>query len=380
MKYQNYKTIVFTGGGTGGHVFPGIAVAEKLLLDKDKTSFNVAWIGSNSGMEREILNRYNISFHSIPAGKFRRYFSIKNFIDIFKIIAGFIVSIFLLKKLKADILFSKGGFVTVPPVIAAKLLKIPVISHESDLDPGLATRINGRFSKKILFAYKETLEHWENKKTNQTLLVTGNPVRSEIMSVEILRSKEKIRKQYNISDDRKIILVLGGSQGALEINNMIKEIIYDLTKNYFIIHQMGEFSYKKSEINNYITTALFHEEFPEILAAADIVVSRAGAGTLWENGILGKPSILIPLGFGSSRGDQVRNANFFGKNSAAIVLKDDDTGALNLLLEIDNLLNNKKKLNKLEENVKLLCNRNSADQIVNIIYKEIGYINEYSSI
>ena len=366
---MKHHTIAFTGGGTGGHVFPGIAVAEKLLADKENTDINIVWIGSNGGMEKDILSRYEIPFFSIPAGKLRRYFSILNFIDIFKIMGGFFSSLFLLKRVKADLLFSKGGFVTVPPVLAAKILRIPVISHESDLDSGLATRINGRYSEKMLFAYKETKDKWERRFSEQEVLVTGNPVRKEIFE----GSRSRGRELFNISKDKKVILVLGGSQGAREVNNLIEDILDDLTDSYFVIHQMGKLSYKKSNKTNYITASLFNEDFSDILAASDLVISRAGAGTLWENGVTGKPSILIPLGSGSSRGDQVRNADFFENHGAALVLKDGKLNSSTLLVEINNLLGTKSVYNELEKNVKLLCNTNSAETIVNIIKQEIGY-------
>lgn len=366
---MKHHSVVFTGGGTGGHVFPGIAVVEKLLLDTEQAAINITWIGSNSGMEREILKRYNIPFKSVPSGKLRRYFSIYNFFDLFKIMGGLVVSLFLLKRLKADILFSKGGFVTVPPVLAAKILKIPVISHESDLDPGLATRINGKFSKKMLFAYKDTMENWEKKFSQQEVFVSGNPVRKEIFTGSRLRG----RALFKIPDDKKVILILGGSQGAREVNTLIEGLLEELTDSFFVIHQMGELSYKNSTKNNYVTASLFKENFPDILASADLIVSRAGAGTLWENGVMGKPAILIPLGSASSRGDQVRNADFFEKHGAAIVLKDDKLNSSGLFQEINKLLSSKSLSDKLEKNVKLLCNADSAEKIVDIIKQEIGY-------
>ncbi len=359
-------TVVFTGGGTGGHVFPGIAIAEKLLPEKEK--YKIVWIGSNSGMEKRIVERFNIPFYSIPAGKLRRYFSIYNFIDLFKIAAGIIYSVILLKKLKTSLIFSKGGFVTVPPVFAAKILGIQVISHESDLDPGLATKINGRFSKKILFAYKETKENWTKTFLKQEIIVSGNPVRKEIFEGSSFRG----RTLYNIPISKKIILILGGSQGARQINTLIQDILDELTKTYFVIHQMGKLDYKESHRENYITASLFTDNFPDILTASNLVISRAGAGTLWESGVLGKPSILIPLGSGSSRGDQVRNADFFEKHGAAIVLKGRKLNPNEVLDTINRLFSEKKVLNELEKNVKLLCNRDSAEIITNIIKQETG--------
>ena len=355
--------VVFTGGGTGGHVFPGIAVAEKLLEKTTDSSVSIYWIGSRRGMEKDILERFDIPFYSIPAGKLRRYFSINNFIDIFKIIAGFIVSIAILKKLKADLLFSKGGFVTVPAVLAARVLNIPVISHESDLDPGLATRINGRFSDTMLFAYKETAEAWKNNRTGQKVLVTGNPVRKEIYEGRV----EKGRDLFNVPADKKIILILGGSQGALEINKLTSGIIDELVTDYFVIHQMGALTFTKSMKKDYVTRALFNDEFPDILAAADLVVSRAGAGTLWENGVRSKPAILIPLGSGSSRGDQIRNAGYFETHGAAVVLQGDNLNSSGLLAEIRRILGSNSVIKELEKNAEILCNRDSAEQIVNLI-------------
>jgi len=362
MKQHN---MVFTGGGTGGHVFPGIAIAEKLLTEKEK--YKIVWIGSNSGMEKEIVERYNIPFYSIPAGKLRRYFSIYNFIDLFKISAGIIYSLILLKKLKTNLIFSKGGFVTVPPVFAAKILGIEVISHESDLDPGLATKINSRFSKKMLFAYKETKENWNKTIPRQELIVSGNPVRKDIFEGSIDRG----RALYNIPESKKIILILGGSQGARQINTLIEDILDELTKTYFVIHQMGKLDYKESRRENYITASLFNKDFPHILAASNLVISRAGAGTLWESGVLGKPSILIPLGSGTSRGDQVRNAGFFENHGAAIVLKGRNLNSNEVLDKINELFSEKKVINELEKNVKLLCNTDSAEIITNIIKQDI---------
>ncbi len=357
------QSVVFTGGGTGGHVFPGIAVAEKLLEETTDSSISIYWIGSRLGLEKDILERFDIPFYSIPAGKLRRYFSINNFVDLFKIVAGFIVSIIILKKLKADLVFSKGGFVSVPPVLAARVLRISVISHESDLDPGLATRINGRFSDTMLFAYNETAEAWKKSRAGQKVLVTGNPVRKEIHEGKI----EKGRDLFNIPVDKKMILILGGSQGALEINKLIEEIIGELTTDYFVIHQMGALTFKKSMEKDYVTKAFFNDEFPDILAAADLVVSRAGAGTLWENGVRAKPAILIPLGAGSSRGDQVRNADYFEAHGAAVVLKGDNLNPSGLLSEIRRILGTKNIIKELEKNARILCNRDSAEQIVSLI-------------
>ncbi len=360
-------SVVFTGGGTGGHVFPGIAVAEKLIETSEEGNISLHWIGNRKGMERDILERFNIPFYSIPAGKLRRYFSFQNFIDIFKIFFGFIASIWVLRKLKADLLFSKGGFVTVPPVLAAKLMGIPVISHESDLDPGLATRINGRFSDIMLFAYKETKESWRKPFSAQELFISGNPVRREISE----GSASKGRALFNVPGGKFLLLVLGGSQGALEVNMLIEEIAGELCEDMFIVHQMGSLTFKESAAENYVTRAFFTDEFPDILAAADLVVSRAGAGTLWESGIMGKPAILIPLGTGSSRGDQIRNADYFASRGAAVVLKGDRVSPSVLLTEIKGIMDNKEFSKELSRSITEICNSDSSGLIADTIERRL---------
>ncbi len=365
MKQYN---VVFTGGGTGGHVFPGIAVAEKLIESSKEGNLKLHWVGNRKGMEKDIVERFNFSFYSIPAGKLRRYFSIQNFIDIFKIAAGFFVSILILRKLKADLLFSKGGFVTVPPVLAAKLLGIPVISHESDLDPGLATRINGRFSDIMLFAYLETMNLWKKPFSEQKVFVYGNPVRKEITKGKA----EKGRALLNIPVGMKVILVLGGSQGALEVNKLIEEISQELCREYFVVHQMGSLTFKESVLKNYVTRAFFTDEFPDILASADLVVSRAGAGTLWESGVMGKPSVLIPLGTGSSRGDQMRNAEYFVSRDAAVVLTGDGVTPTALLSQIKQIMDNRGFSEQLSRSVNKICNGNSSEMIAEIIEKKLS--------
>lgn len=341
-------------------MFPGIAVAER--LKEIDSEIDVFWIGSKKGMEQEIVSRYGIPFYSIPAGKLRRYFSLLNFIDIFKIAGGFITSLFLLKQLKAEMLFSKGGFVSVPPAVAACVLGIPVITHDSDLDPGLATRINAKFARRILVPYKESVKKFKN---TERVLITGNPIRREILNGDPLTG----RGLFSISDNKKILLILGGSQGAMQINNLIASIIDRLVPEVFVVHQTGILNFKESERYGYVTVPFLTDSLSDILAAADLVVSRAGAGTLWENGAAGKASILIPLGSGSSRGDQKRNAEYFVKNKAAVMLDGDITGD-ELYSRITELLNDDKKRKKMGSAAEELCNKDAADRIASIIKKE----------
>ncbi len=356
--------IVFTGGGTAGHVFPGIAVIQALKrLSED---ISIIWIGSTTGMERGLIVSYDIRFYGIPAGKLRRYFSFKNFIDPFKVAAGFFKAFWILLKIKPGLVFSKGGYVTVPVVIAAKMLRIPVFTHESDIDPGLATKMNSRFAEKILVSYLETKDAFPIDTKNR-IIVTGNPVRTEILS----GSSEKGKELFGINKDEQMVLILGGSQGALQINKLIEPIVNDLSECCFVIHQMGSYSFKKSDKNRYITAEFFKQELPDLLAAADIVISRAGASVLWEMAALGKPSILIPLGSGSSRGDQMQNAEFFYKKGASIILSGDVTPQI-LYKETTNMLKDIKLRKKMGDSALKIAGENTAEKIADIILRRAG--------
>jgi UDP-N-acetylglucosamine--N-acetylmuramyl-(pentapeptide) pyrophosphoryl-undecaprenol N-acetylglucosamine transferase len=358
-KKQMNKTIVFTGGGTAGHVYPGLSVAE-VLKGKDE-EIRILWIGSGKGMEADIVRNAGFEFIGIPSGKLRRYFSIHNFFDLFKIAAGFVKALFLIKKLNPALVFSKGGFVSVPPVAAAGLLRIPVFSHESDLTPGLATRINKRFSEKIFVSYDETVRFLPEGKT----YVTGNPVRAAIYKADA----ENGRKLAG-SGDKKIILVIGGSQGALQINLLIEELAEKLIEDFTIIHQMGAFSFKESKISGYITRDFIKDELPDLIAASDLIVSRAGASTLWESASLAKPSILIPLGSGSSRGDQLKNAEVFEEAGAAVVLSG-NLKAERLYDEICGLMSDDDKRKKMGNAAQRFVKGNPSDKISEIIKERL---------
>jgi UDP-N-acetylglucosamine--N-acetylmuramyl-(pentapeptide) pyrophosphoryl-undecaprenol N-acetylglucosamine transferase len=304
--------IAFTGGGTGGHIYPGLAVAQCL---KNLLPCRIFWIGSSQGMDRRIVEEAGIEFFGIPSGKLRRYFSLRNFFDIFKVMAGFFAARKILKKEKPLLLFSKGGFVSVPPSAAASLLKIPVFSHESDLTPGLATRINLRFSEKLFIPYKESVAFFPVA-VQSKLDVSGNPVRQEFLSAD----GSKGRAFINVKEGEPILLVLGGSSGSLEINRLIKECLPQLTRYYTVVHQCGS---NEGEMptaqEKYKPYAYFKDEIPHLISAAELIICRGGAGTIWECAALKKPMIIIPLrASGTSRGDQVENARIFEKAGAAV--------------------------------------------------------------
>lgn len=350
--------VVFTGGGTGGHIFPGLAVAEVLA---SKISSEMYWLGNSKGIDKNIVESAlaipSLKFIGIPSGKLRRYFSLKNFIDVFKVLAGFVKSFFILLKLKPDFVFSKGGFVSVPPCAAAKLLKIPVITHECDFSPGLATKLNVKFAKNILVSYPQTIQMLPKQIQSKTIC-TGNPVRLQFYSANAENGKTFINSQSS----KPVLLVLGGSLGAKQINNLIFESIQFLIEHFVVVHQTGEKNREDAETlkitlsktnskyaENYKPIVFIKKEMPDVLAASSIIVSRAGANSVWEAAATGKPMILIPLGKESSRGDQIENAHFFASAGAAEILRDEDVNAKNFEKILKLFLENPEKLKSMAQ-------------------------------
>ena len=308
--------LAFTGGGTGGHIYPGLAVVS--VIQKNNPC-RIFWIGSDQGMDKKIVEEAGIEFFGIPSGKLRRYFSLKNISDIARITAGFFAARRILKKQKPALLFSKGGFVSVPPAAAAASLGIPVFAHESDFSPGLATRINIRFVKKMFIPYNESLNLYK-KKQRSKLEVSGNPVRPVFRSADASRGREFL----GIGEAERILLVLGGSSGSVEVNHLIYESLNELTTRCTVVHQTGpnhDENFKTSE--KYKPYPYINDELPHIIAASELVICRGGAGTIWECAALGKPMIIIPLKETSSRGDQVENAKLFEEAGAAITFNND---------------------------------------------------------
>ena len=315
--------IVFTGGGSAGHIYPGLAVAAELKKITAGREINIFWIGSNTGMDRNLVESAGIEFYGIPSGKFRRYFSLRTIPDFFKVIAGFFAARKILKKTRVSILFSKGGFVSVPPCAAAASLGIPVYTHESDFSPGLATKINSWFASrtggKIFTTYEETARFLPPAYRDR-VIVSGNPVRSDFRSADPAKGKAFL----GLGEEERILLVLGGSQGAMEINNLVRMALPFLTKYYTVVHQYGpsrEWDLPASK--RYKPYPFIKEEMPHVLAAAELVLGRSGAGTVWECAVLGKLMLLLPLRGSGTRGDQVENACFFEKANAAQVLEED---------------------------------------------------------
>ncbi|MGD0725500.1 MAG: undecaprenyldiphospho-muramoylpentapeptide beta-N-acetylglucosaminyltransferase [Spirochaetia bacterium] len=352
--------IAFTGGGTAGHVFPGIAVAEEL-------GRRALWIGSPDGVEKRLAEDAGMEFRGIPAGKLRRYFSFRNLSDIARIISGVFAAVRILKKEKPAFLFSKGGFVSVPPVVAARLCGIPAYTHESDFDPGLATRINLMFCEKVLVSFPETV-NFLPARFRRKAAVTGNPVRRAMYGAD----PDRGRRYLGCGPLTQVILVLGGSQGSSFINGLIAACLPRLVPLHFVVHQMGAHDYSTSGLRNYFPAAFFSAELPDIIAAADLVICRSGANTLAELAALGKPSVLIPLPRNGSRGDQLRNAEVFRARGAALVLQEQDATADSLLAMVCPLLADSRRLREMGSRAGSLSAGRPAETIARLITQRLA--------
>jgi UDP-N-acetylglucosamine--N-acetylmuramyl-(pentapeptide) pyrophosphoryl-undecaprenol N-acetylglucosamine transferase len=309
-------TIAFAGGGTGGHIYPGLAVIANL---EKIFPCRIFWIGANTGMDRAIVEDAGVEFYGIPAGKLRRYFSLRNLVDIFKTAAGFFAARKILAREKPALLFSKGGFVSVPPCAAAFTLKIPVFTHESDFSPGLATRINIRFAEKVFTAFRETAGFFPPAVRGR-VVHAGNPVRPEFRAA----CAETGCAFLGIAGEAPVLLVLGGSLGARQINDLVRQCLPRLTERFVVVHQTGSGAARDIPAGErYKPYPFIRLEMPHVIAAADLVFCRSGAGTVWECASLGKPMILVPLAGSGTRGDQVENARYLEERGAALVLRGD---------------------------------------------------------
>ena len=363
-------SIAFTGGGTGGHIYPGLAIASRL---KELMPVRLFWIGCESGMDRAIVEKAGLEFFGIPSGKLRRYLSLKNVSDIFRVGAGFFAARSILKREKPALLFSKGGFVSVPPCIAAASLGIPVFTHESDYSPGLATRINSRFVERIFIPYRESARFFPGM-AGDKVCVSGNPIRPEFASAD----PAKGRVFLGLKGAERVLLVLGGSLGSLEINGLVRAALPELTRHYTVVHQTGdnELPHAAQELSEkfaerYKPYAYFGDEIPHIIAAAELVLCRSGAGTIWECASLRKPMVLVPLRGSGTRGDQVENARLFAKAGAAICFTDNDDNIEKLSGLIASLAEDSEKRKSMEEAE--IAVSNASALIAEEIVRRIAY-------
>lgn len=314
------KKIVLTGGGTSGHVTPNLA----LLPELKKAGYSISYIGSRHGIEKQLLEKEGIDYHSINTGKLRRYFDMKNFTDMFRVADGFRQAVALLGRLKPDVVFSKGGFVSCPVVWAAWLRRIPVVIHESDMTPGLTNKLSMPFSKRVCYTFPESEKHLPANKG----IRTGMPIRETLMG----GIASEGRRICGFTGLKPVILIIGGSLGSEKINNAVRGILGSLLKDFQICHLCGKGNVNSEleGVNGYKQFEYINEEQPHIFAMADIVVSRAGATVLYELLTLKKPNILIPLSKSASRGDQILNAQSFEKQGFSIVLPEEQLDAKRL--------------------------------------------------
>lgn len=313
--------VCFTGGGTGGHIFPVFAVDSQLISLTNQTGecYQRFWLGSRSLQEKSWVTEAGIPHISIQTGKLRRYVSWKFFPDMVHVVIGFFQALKILHKEQPDVLFSKGGFVSVPPVIAARLLKIPTITHESDAIPGLATIINIRFADVVCIPFEEAIEAYP-KKIQHKVIVTGVPTRMHLEQGNAARALHK----FGFSELRPVLLILGGSQGALQINNLVWDSLEELLKIGQIIHQTGERTFRTIEREGYVAIPFIDNALEDILAATSVVVSRSGATALADFLEMQVPMVLIPLGLHASRGDQIENARRLATSGAAVVIEGEE--------------------------------------------------------
>lgn len=325
------KRIVLTGGGTAGHVTPNIALLPR-LKDLD---YEVFYMGSYDGIEKKLIEDFDIPYYGIATGKFRRYFDPKNFSDPFRVVKGMREARKYLKEIKPDVLFSKGGFVSVPVVRAASSLGIPCIIHESDMTPGLANKLCIPVAKKVCCNFPETLEMLPAKKA----VLTGSPIRQELSQGD----KKAAYELCGFDSSKPVIMVVGGSLGSAAINQAVRDILPDLLKDFQVVHLCG-----KEKVDNLLLTTKGYKQFEyvrsemkDIFAMADIVISRAGANAISELLSLKKPNILIPLPASSSRGDQIMNAKSFESQGFSIVIDEDDLTKKLLLEKVQELYFNR---------------------------------------
>lgn len=308
------KRIILTGGGTAGHVTPNMALVPNLK----EAGYDIHYIGSYNGMERKLIEEIGIPYHGISSGKLRRYFDVKNFSDPFKVLKGYGEASHLIKKLKPDIVFSKGGFVTVPVVLAAKRRKVPVIIHESDITPGLANKLSIPAATKVCCNFPETLAHLPADKA----VLSGSPIRKELFS----GSKEEGLRICGFDDSKPVLMAMGGSLGAVAINNALRNNLDALLEQFQIIHLCGKGNYDHSleDKKGYKQFEYAKKELTHLFAATDLIISRSGANAICELLALKKPNILIPLPATQSRGDQLLNAASFEKSGYSYVLQEEE--------------------------------------------------------
>jgi len=355
------RSIVLTGGGSAGHVTPNIALIDAL----QKTTCQLAYIGSAEGIEKNMLANTNVPYYTVSSGKLRRYFSWKTALAPFAVFVGVIQAFFLLRRLKPQVVFSKGGFVAFPVVVAAWLRRIPVVAHESDLTPGLANRLSYPFVKKICVTTAATKTHF---KRQEKLMVTGSPIRSMLLAGDKARGLAFCKFESSIP----CLLMIGGSLGASHMNQILRLSLEELTLTFQVIHICGRGKiddayahYPRYRQLEYVTEAL-----PDLFAAADVIVSRAGANSVYEILVLNKPHIFIPLSMQASRGDQIHNARYFASQGVSTVLDDETLNPAELEAAITQVYQNREYIKTRIESLQIKDGTDAVLEVIEAVAQE----------
>ncbi|MBM6738454.1 undecaprenyldiphospho-muramoylpentapeptide beta-N-acetylglucosaminyltransferase [Faecalicatena fissicatena] len=353
------KRIILTGGGTAGHVTPNIALLPRLR----ELQYDIHYIGSYNGIEKELIEQFGIPYHGISSGKLRRYFSVQNFTDPFRVLKGFGEAKKLIRLLKPDVIFSKGGFVSVPVVVAGKQCKVPVIIHESDMTPGLANKLSIPSAVKVCCNFPETVDLLPADKA----VLTGSPIRQELLEGDA----EKARSFTGFTSDKPVILVIGGSLGAVAVNNAVRSNLPELLKDFQIIHLCGrgKLDPTLNNLNGYVQYEYIKDELKDLFALTDIVISRAGANAICELLALHKPNLLIPLSANASRGDQILNARSFERQGFSMVLEEEDITNEKFLSCVHTLYENRQQY---IEAMSKSHQQNSIDTIIDLIESAVN--------
>ena len=348
------KKIILTGGGTAGHVTPNIA----LLPELKAKGYDIKYIGTYDGMEKGLIENTGIPYFGISSGKLRRYFSLQNFTDPFRVIKGYFEAKRIIKREAPDVLFSKGGFVSVPVVRAAKKNHIPVIIHESDMTPGLANKLCYSSASRICCNFPETLDYLPKDKA----VLTGSPIRKELLSGDRLAGL----RFTGLSGKKPVLLIIGGSLGSKHVNDCVRRVLPQLLKDFDVIHLCGKGNIDESlkGTPGYVQYEYVGPELKDCFALCDVVISRAGANSICELLALKKPNLLIPLPLSASRGDQILNANSFKKQGFSMVMEEEELTDEKLIDAVNTLYKERDKFIKAMEN-------SSSSDAISIISKLI---------
>lgn len=354
MIVKNEKRVLFTGGGTAGHVIVNLA----LIPYFEQAGWKIDYIGSKSGIERELVGELpNVTYHPISTGKLRRYISIENMKDPFKVLKGTFDAWRIIGKVKPQIIFSKGGFVSVPVVVAARMRRVPTIIHESDLTPGLANKLATKFAKKVITTFPETVRYLPEKKA----IHVGAVIREALFT----GSRDDAYKWTKLSPQKPTMLIMGGSSGSEKINQVVRDNLPSLLEKAQIIHICGNGNVDETiEVDGYRQYEYINHELKDVLAITDYVISRAGSNAIFEFLALNIPMLLIPLSLAASRGDQIDNAKSFVKSGFAHQLMEEDVTADTLMQAINQLVDDAPSI---KETMQKQDSQKARNQVIDLI-------------